>query len=200
MISSAPHPPSLDHDPRALLEVVHETRYAYSSPVSAAQHRLHLQPVQDDRQAVLDWQLEADPASGHRSHAVDVFGNPLTWIQVDQPHSQLLLRSTSRVSVAPPPPWDPQSTQPWEAVRERLRYVAGGTFEPAVEFVQPSPFVPRLGELRDWAAACFLGDEDGLERVGAEGEAALGHGVGGTQELLEESTGLVAGAAVLGGP
>jgi hypothetical protein len=45
-------------------------------------------------------------------------------------------------------------------VRERLRYVAHGAFEPAVEFVQPSPYVPwpepRLQALRGWAAQSLL--------------------------------------------
>jgi transglutaminase-like putative cysteine protease len=40
-------------------------------------------------------------------------------------------------------------------VRDRLRYVAHGRFEPAVEFVQPSPYVPwhepALAALRHWA-------------------------------------------------
>lgn len=143
---------------RVTLEVVHETRYAYSSPVSAARHRLHLRPLEDDRQDLLDWRLEAEPASAQCRHAIDVFGNPLSWIDVDQAHTQLLLRATSQVSVAPPVPWDPQSTQRWEAVQERMRYVARGAFEPAVEFVQPSPFVPRLDELRRWAAASFVPD------------------------------------------
>jgi transglutaminase-like putative cysteine protease len=40
-------------------------------------------------------------------------------------------------------------------VRERLRYVAQAPFVPAVEFAQPSPYVPRLDALRAWARADF---------------------------------------------
>jgi transglutaminase-like putative cysteine protease len=50
----------------------------------------------------------------------------------------------------------PEASPAWEQVRERLRYVAHGAFEPAVEFVQPSPYVPwhesALAGLRNWAA------------------------------------------------
>jgi transglutaminase-like putative cysteine protease len=44
---------------------------------------------------------------------------------------------------------------PWEAARDALRYTAGAPFEPAVEFVQPSPYVPRLAALRAYAAPSF---------------------------------------------
>lgn len=142
-------------DGAALLEVVHETRYAYSSPVATAQHRLHLKPLQDERQTLLHWHLSIDPAAGHERHGRDVFGNEVGWVQVDRPHSHLAIIATSRVQVMPPPPWAAHATVPWESLRERLRYAAAGGFAPAVEFVQPSPFVPRLAELRDWAAPSF---------------------------------------------
>ena len=139
----------------ALLEVVHETRYAYSSPVATAQHRLHLRPLQDERQTLLDWHLVTDPTPGHERHGRDVFGNELSWVQVDRPHSHLAITATSRVQVMPSPPLDAHATVSWESLRDRLRYMAAGHFEPAVEFAQPSPFVPRLAALRDWAAASF---------------------------------------------
>jgi len=46
-------------------------------------------------------------------------------------------------------------TPAWEAVRERLRYAAGAAFEPAVEFAQPSPYVPRLPALLELAQPHF---------------------------------------------
>lgn len=149
--------PSLPLPPKdaALLEVVHETRYAYSAPVATAQHRLHLKPLEDERQTLLEWHLSTDPAPGHERHGCDVFGNEVTWVQVDRPHSHLTITATSRVQVLPPPPWAAHATVAWESLRERLRYVAAGGFAPAVEFVQPSPFVPRLDALRNWAAASF---------------------------------------------
>ena len=49
----------------------------------------------------------------------------------------------------------PAASPPWEQVRERLRYVAGTPFEPATEFVAPSPYVPLLTALASYAAPSF---------------------------------------------
>ena len=41
---------------------------------------------------------------------------------------------------------------PWDALARGLRYVARAPFDPAVEFALPSPYVPLLAGLLDWAA------------------------------------------------
>ena len=40
----------------------------------------------------------------------------------------------------------------WDEVAQSLRYVARAPFRPEVEFAMPSPYVPRLGVLREFAA------------------------------------------------
>ena len=49
----------------------------------------------------------------------------------------------------------PAASPPWETLAARLRYVACAPFEAAVEFALPSPYVPRLRELRAYAAPSF---------------------------------------------
>ena len=44
----------------------------------------------------------------------------------------------------------------WEDLAERLRYVAGAPLAPTLEFAVPSPYVPRLAVLREYAATSFL--------------------------------------------
>ncbi len=54
-------------------------------------------------------------------------------------------------------------------MREQLRYEAGARYDPAVEFAQPSPYVPRLHALRDYAVASFgAGTAGGAGRAGAD--------------------------------
>jgi transglutaminase-like putative cysteine protease len=66
------------------------------------------------------------------------------------------VRATSRVRLRPRfARLQAEASPPWEVVARRLQYVAGRVFEPAVEFVAPSPYVPRLRALRDWAAPSF---------------------------------------------
>jgi transglutaminase-like putative cysteine protease len=139
------------------LEVIHETRYDYGVSVSHAHHAAHLKPLQDDRQTLESFDLQIDPPPAHCTAERDSFGNWRHRFELCTPHLVLQVRSTSRVVLVPRfSDLRPQESPPWGAVRERLRYVAHGRLEPAVEFVQPSPYVPwhepALAALRGWAA------------------------------------------------
>jgi transglutaminase-like putative cysteine protease len=143
------------------LEVVHETRYDYGAPVAHAHHAAHLQPLQDAAQTLETFDLQIEPAPAQCVEEVDAFGNARHRFELTAPHQVLLVRSTSRVTVSARfHALRPEASPAWEQVRERLRYVAHGAFEPAVEFVQPSPYVPwpepRLQALRGWAAQSLL--------------------------------------------
>lgn len=142
----------------AVLTVAHDTRYDYATLVAHAHHAAHLQPLQDDAQTVLAFDLLIEPTPAQCQVELDAFGNWRHRFELHAPHQALHVRSTSHVTVAPRfSSLRPDESPAWEAVLERLRYVAGGGFEPAVEFVQPSPYVlwhePRLAALRQWAAA-----------------------------------------------
>jgi transglutaminase-like putative cysteine protease len=139
------------------LEVVHETRYTYGAPVALAHHLAHLQPLTDAHQALVAYELVTEP-EGETSHAgVDAFGNPCLWFSRALPHERLLVRATSRVRLRPRfALLRPEASPPWEQLAQQLRYVALGPYNPAVEFTLPSPFVPRLDVLREYALASFL--------------------------------------------
>ena len=146
--------------PGLALAVTHDTRYAYAAPVIHAQHLAHLQPLQDAAQQVLDFKLLIDPEPAQCQPERDDFGNWQHRVEIATAHQALQVRSSSRVILAPRfNALQPEASPAWEAVRERLRYVARGRFEPAAEFVQPSPYVPwhepPLAPLRDWARASF---------------------------------------------
>ena len=134
------------------LEVVHDTRYAYAAPVTAAQHLAHLQPLEDAHQRLLAHHVECDPPVSTRHGGRDAFGNACLWLASARAHDRLHVRSTSCVALRPRfTALQPEASPAWDALAARLRYVARGPYEPAVAFVQPSPFVPRLTALRDWA-------------------------------------------------
>ena len=141
------------------LEVRHETVYRYEHPVSFAQHQAHLQPLIDDYQALAAFMLEIEPAPAFRRDSVDALGNVQTHFSLAQPHAQMRVLATSRLRIASRfAGLVPEASPPWEALAERMRYVAGAPYAPvqaAVEFVPPSPFVPRLAELRDYALPSF---------------------------------------------
>lgn len=138
------------------LEVVHETRYDYAAPVSLAHHLAHLQPLHDAHQRLLAFELEIDPPPGHSRCGIDAMGNAERRFSLAQPHRALTVRARSRCGVtARFDALEPEASPAWDVLAARLRYVAGGPFEPAVEFALPSPFVPRLAALRDYAAPSF---------------------------------------------
>src|SRR5262249_4229384 len=72
------------------------------------------------------------------------------------PHDQLRVRAVSTVHVQPRFETLDVATSPaWNEVRDDLRYQVGAGFQPAVEFVFASAFVPLLPQLRDYALRCF---------------------------------------------
>ena len=135
------------------LEVVHDTVYAYGAPVSLAHHLAHLRPLADAHQQLLMHDLIIDPPEDGRQHAADTWGNACLWFSHAQAHEALHVRSASRVEVRPRfAAVDPASGPAWDSLAASLRYVARAPLQPAVEFTLPSPYVPRLAGLRDWAA------------------------------------------------
>ncbi len=138
------------------LDLRHETRYDYTAPVTLAHHLAHLQPLQDEHQQLLAFELAVEPAASQRRDSVDALGNAQRHFSLVQPHRRLRVRASSRVRVqARFAALRPAASPAWDEVAARLRYVAGAPFLPELEFAQPSPFVPRLRELRAYAAASF---------------------------------------------
>jgi len=139
-----------------VIEVEHHTRYSYGTPVEVAQHVAYLRPLDTAQQRVDAFEMTVLPAPTHHSSGPDVYGNSRTFFSATQPHESLTVHATSRVRVrAREAVLAHADTPAWETVRERLRYAAGAPFEPAVEFAQPSPYVPRLAALRELAAPHF---------------------------------------------
>jgi transglutaminase-like putative cysteine protease len=138
------------------LEIVHETRYDYSAPVSLAHHLAHLQPLHDEHQHLLGFALGIEPPASQCTDSRDAMGNVQSHFSLAQAHERLCVRAVSRVRVqARFADLRPAASPAWDALADSLRYVARARFEPALEFAQPSPYVPRLAALRDYAATTF---------------------------------------------
>ncbi len=138
------------------LEVVHHTGYDYAAPVSLAHHLAHLQPLHDAHQQLLAHALDINPVPERFHDSLDVFGNAQRHFSLARPHQRLSVRAASRVRLVPRfAGLQPAASPPWETLAARLRYVACAPFEAAVEFALPSPYVPRLRELRAYAAPSF---------------------------------------------
>ncbi len=101
---------------------------------------------------MLGFELEIVPAPGHLRRGVDAGGNASHWFTLAQPHRELVVTARSRVLVAPRfAALDAAGSAPWEEVAAAMGYVARADFPAAAEFSMPSPYVPRLDALREWA-------------------------------------------------
>lgn len=143
-----------------LLEVQHDTRYTYSAPVSLAHHLAHLQPLQDEHQTLLAFDLDIEPPPGRTAAGQPARATVAAPVQrffsLVQPHRLLHVRAHSRVRVLPRfEGLQPAASPPWDGCAASLRYRPDALYRPQVEFSYPSPFVPRLQALRSYAEPSF---------------------------------------------
>lgn len=136
-----------------LLEVQHDTHYDYGAPVTLAHHLAYLQPLQDEHQQLLGHELSIGPAADWQRAGHDARGNACCWFGLAQAHDALHVTAISRVRLQPRfAALQADASPPWDELAQQLRYVARAPYDTAVEFAQPSPYVPRLPELAAYAA------------------------------------------------
>ncbi len=131
------------------LHITHETCYDYVPAVNVAKHIAYLQPRNTPQQTLLDHRLDINPTPAQQVLLRDVFGNTRQYFSLQSTHTQLRVVARSIVHTidhALPP-----STIAWEDVRDRFRYAAGQPYDPAVEFVFASPYIPRHMDFAQYA-------------------------------------------------
>ncbi len=87
-----------DRMPPKVLLVHHHTIYEYEQPVKRSVHRFRLQPVEDRRQRVLDYDLTVNVNAVAVDYD-DVFGNRARHLTVNEPYSRFEVRSRAIVDV-----------------------------------------------------------------------------------------------------
>ncbi len=141
-----------------LLRVVHITEYQYQSPVSMAQHMVHLSPASDASQRVRSHSLQVTPQPASSSQTTDVFGNQRRFFSLQAPHSRLRVEADTLVETLPlktlpsSPAWAALS---WERVRRHFLYRANAPYDPTSEFLFASPYVPRDDAFAEFAQPSF---------------------------------------------
>ena len=138
-----------------IYEVSHRTVYDYNVPVSISHHLLHLTPRNAAFQTCRDSAVEISPAPTVRAPGVDYFGNPTTFVTIQQSHVELVLHALSIIEVTEREIPEAAATPTWEAVRDGVldARTAGGL--QALEFTFASPYVPLPSQIRDYARRSF---------------------------------------------
>lgn len=143
---------------RALYQVLHDTHYRYSAPVSLAQQLAHLWPRDCTRQLCQERHLTVTPQPTARQDGLDTFGNPLTRLVFERPHEQLRVIASLRVEVLARDSLVPDDSPAWESVVAALGY-SGQPLAPelleAARYRFQSPYVHLKRLFADYAADCF---------------------------------------------
>ncbi|MGQ9370820.1 transglutaminase family protein [Azospirillum sp. A39] len=147
-----PDPP--DAPAPALYRCRHVTAYDYGEAVPLSHHLVHLVPRPLPHQRCRSSRLSVEPRPTVRSDRTDYFGNPVTYIAVQEPHRRLTIAAEHVVEVTAAPP--PAGSPAWEEVRERLARLPDP--DDAVDIAQyafDSTLVRVTADLAAYAAPSF---------------------------------------------
>lgn len=137
--------------------VEHETHYQYQTDVELAHHLAYLIPLGSDWQKVLSSDLSVTPHPDNQSERQDYFANKQTFFTLSTPHRALIVKAMSVVEIEDRyADLNMDGSPDWETVRDSLAYSSEQPYLAPSEFCFPSPYVPRLAELRDYALQSFL--------------------------------------------
>ena len=143
--------------------ITHATTYRYSQPVVISHQALHLEPLANETQECLSFDLEVYPRPLDMLTREDYFGNRMHYLTVTEPHLELHITARSQVAVTPAP--TPASTIRSGEARAWLRNSTEPAAHTARQFLYPSSSVPSLPFAAEWAARLFPDDRLVLEGV-----------------------------------
>lgn len=142
----------------ARYQIIHDTHYRYSAPVSLAQQLAHLSPRECEWQINHACELEVSPQPCMRRDVLDVFGNPLTRLVFERPHGSLKISARLRIDVLARADISLADSPAWEDACAALSYSGNalpvGLLE-ACKFRFQSPYVRVKHNFADYAADCF---------------------------------------------
>ncbi|WP_454256275.1 transglutaminase family protein [Pseudomonas sp. Marseille-Q8238] len=143
---------------RATYQILHDTHYRYSAPVSLAQQLAHLWPRECAWQRCSERHLNVSPQPTCRTDSLDVFGNPLTRLVFERPHDELRVSARLRVEVLARAPLDLGDSPAWEAASAALSYSGQPLDQKVIEAMRyrfESPYVRLKHAFVAFAADCF---------------------------------------------
>ncbi|QUD87591.1 transglutaminase family protein [Phenylobacterium montanum] len=146
-----------------IYEVRHLTTYRYNSPVSYARCTLRLTPRETADQAVLASAISVSPRASSMRHRTGPFGERVTAVIVETPHSELKIEATCKVQVKRTDVGRSVRGAPWESVREAALASASLDIGAPANFLYPTAQVPVLPALTDYARRAFAPERPIIE-------------------------------------
>lgn len=128
------------------IHVVHTTDYQYSASVSQSVNRVCLLPRQTDYQTPHEKQLEIFPAPTQMDTIEDVFGNEVSYFNIDEPHQRFTVTVRSTLTTqdhAAPLPTAPSVDE----ICSKQLYNTTNPELMAIDCLLPSAYVPSILEV-----------------------------------------------------
>jgi transglutaminase-like putative cysteine protease len=98
----------------------HTSAYRYGADIVLAHHLLHLTPRPAANQRVGSFRLTIDPPPSVLARHDDYFGNPVTYLELHEPHMRLSIGAEFEVEVAPPAYAVADLDAPWDRLAASL--------------------------------------------------------------------------------
>ncbi len=137
--------------------ISHTTRYKYERNVTVCKNIARLIPFSNANQSCLETSFTIVPAPQTTRTYSDHFGNKVTYFEVARPHRELIITVVSQVDVKSQSQQDLLlSTIPWETVRETIHHAKDERILMVRDFCLPSPLVPIIDGVKDYALSSFL--------------------------------------------
>jgi len=134
--------------------IEHRTTYTYDSEVTGSYGQAHLRPRDLAWQTCMAHEITIDPEPADLFRHVDLYGNEQAYFHVVQPHTRLVVTSTSVVNVEVNNLDPGQLATPWEQALPRSRQDDGEAWE-VTDFTFPSRYVEIPRPIQDYARPSF---------------------------------------------
>lgn len=136
-------------------KITHLTTYHYTDTVPICHNEIRLTPRDGRGQNCLSHRLQIKPRPNALLRRTDYFANPSHHFSIMEGHKRLLVRAVSRVDVRPPAWPAPESTAPWERIRDDVAAAVTPQSLEALQFTFDSPAVTIPAAARPYAETSF---------------------------------------------
>jgi transglutaminase-like putative cysteine protease len=150
-----------------LYRIRHRTCYRYDVPANLCHNEARLRPLDLPGQRCLSWKLKIDPEPEFHRSRRDSFGNHIDYFSIQRPHPELTITAESEVEVLSHGQMALEAGGPWDQMKRILLGSKDAASLDARAFTLPSPQIPLLPVLADFARPDFPEGRCILEAVAA---------------------------------
>lgn len=144
--------------------ITHITKYESSKKVSIGMNEVFLVPRETGWQLCSDYKLTTTPPASFKDERIDYFGNKINYFSFERGYKELVIKSTSVVSVLPRNAENEDFTPTRAELRTQLSERKNIDDWKVYEFMSTSPLVPRVDSaMKEYTENIFTKETSILE-------------------------------------